>query len=87
MDTPNHQNYDALCSDPAPNGQGEDRDEEIARRSQRWSMGVPNPPTAEDLLEDALMGVGSRMDGGIGVFVEEANPPGGVLKVELESPP
>ena len=44
-------------------------------------MGAPNPLTAEDLLEGALMGVGSQVGGGVGMVVEEANPPGGVLKV------
>ena len=77
--------YSSLCEDPErdPAGVEDDMIESVEITMSFWDTSSPNSKNSDDLQKDVLLdlGIANRMNGGIGVFVETTDHPGGTLQV------
>ena len=77
--------YASLCEDPErdPSGAEDDMIECVESTMSFWDTSAPDSKNSDDLQKDVLLdlGIANGMNGGIGVFVETTDHPGGTLQV------
>ena len=85
INPPGHETYRSLCEDPDENplGTGPNVPDDVAALFSPWLASTPAPLDRDALLAEVLLDIGGGpiMNGGIGVFVEDASSDSGTLQV------